>query len=164
MAVAGNRSEKSRVERVRNRLFHLYFLMARPMTLGVRAIVHDEAAQSVLLVRHTYVSGWQLPGGGIEPGETAEEALVREVVEEGNVAVVGRPRLIGFHYNSSASRRDHVATYVVSDFRVLGPKVPDREIAEAGFFALADLPRETTQATRRRLAELTGEAAPSPVW
>ena len=53
----------------RNRLFHVYFRLARPMTLGVRAAVLD-AQDSVLLVRHSYTPGWHMPGGGVEPGET----------------------------------------------------------------------------------------------
>ncbi len=134
------------------------------MTLGVRAIVHDETAGTVLLVRHTYVSGFQLPGGGIEPGETAEQALAREVEEEGNVTLTARPSLVGFHYNRHASRRDHVATYVATGFVVNGPKKPDREIAEAGFYALDSLPADTTAATRRRLAEVFGEAELSTYW
>ena len=43
------------------------------MTLGVRGLVIDKG-QRVFLVTHTYVPGWQLPGGGVEPGETMAEA------------------------------------------------------------------------------------------
>ena len=66
--------------RVRGRLFHLYFRLRRPMTLGVRGLVHNRADDTVFLIRHTYVPGWQLPGGGVEPGETMEEALGRELM------------------------------------------------------------------------------------
>jgi ADP-ribose pyrophosphatase YjhB (NUDIX family) len=38
---------------------------------------------------------WTPPGGGIEPGETYEEAVVREVQEESNMRVVSQ-KLIGF--------------------------------------------------------------------
>ena len=55
---------------LRARLFHLYFLIRRPLTLGVRAVIHDREANAILLIRHTYVPGWQLPGGGVEVGET----------------------------------------------------------------------------------------------
>ena len=68
--------------------------MRRPMTLGVRAVVLDGAG-AVLLVRHGYVSGWHFPGGGVEPGETCEQALTRELMEETRVAVEGPARLHG---------------------------------------------------------------------
>jgi len=150
--------------RIRNRLFHTWFLLQRPMTLGVRGIVHDEAAGTVLLVRHTYVPGWQFPGGGVEKGETAQQALAREIEEEGNVALEGPATLLSIHHNCQASPRDHVAVYLLRSFSVMGPKRPDREIAEAGFFPLDALPEETTAATRRRLAELFDGKPAAAEW
>lgn len=150
--------------RWRIRLFHLFFLFARPMTLGVRAIVHDRAHHSVFLVRHTYVPGWQLPGGGVEPGESADEALARELIEEGNLVLTGPARLVSFHFNRRASRRDHVALYLVEGFQQTAPRTGDHEIAEAGFFPLDRLPEGTTPATRARLDEVFGSAVRSPFW
>ena len=149
---------------LRGRLFHLYFVLRRPMTLGVRALVHDRAAGSVFLIRHTYVPGWQLPGGGVEPGETASEALARELEEEGNIELTGSPILKSLHFNRQSSRRDHVAFYLVESFRQTAPKAPDREIAEAGFFPLDALPEGVTAATLRRIEEALGGAEPSPYW
>ena len=57
--------------RLLRRTFHTYWRFSRGMTLGVRAAVIDRDDR-VFLIRHTYVPGWQLPGGGVEPGETME--------------------------------------------------------------------------------------------
>ena len=148
----------------RARLFHLYFLIRRPMTLGARALVFDRAANAVFLIEHTYVPGWQLPGGGVETGETLLEALTRELREEGNIELTGPPVLRSVHHNRHASRRDHVALYLVEQFRQTAPKLPDREIRGAGFFPLDALPEETTAGTRRRIAEVLSGADPSEWW
>lgn len=145
------------------RLLHLYFRFARGMTLGVRAAVLNERGE-VFLIRHTYVSGWHLPGGGVEVGESALLALERELSEEAGLALAGTPALHGFFFNRHASRRDHVALYVVRDFRVEHVKQPDREIAAAGFFPLAALPEGTTAATRRRLDEIISGKPPAREW
>jgi ADP-ribose pyrophosphatase YjhB (NUDIX family) len=150
--------------RVLSRLFHAWFLLRRPMTFGVRGFIFDETSRSVFLIRHTYVPGWQLPGGGVEVGETALDALRREVLEETNIEMTATPVLKSIHLNLHASRRDHVALYFVTDFRQLGPKQPDREIAEADFFPLDALPVETTPATRRRIAELFDGGPPAEEW
>lgn len=148
----------------RARLFHLYFVLRRPMTLGVRGLIHDRTSDSVFLIRHTYVPGWQLPGGGVELGETMIEALARELSEEGNIALTAPPVLKSMHFNRRASRRDHVGLYLVEQFNQTAPKLPDREIAAAGFFPLDRLPEATTPATLRRIAEIFGGAAASPYW
>lgn len=148
----------------RHRLFHAYFLLRRPMTLGARGVVLDEKTRSVFLIRHTYVPGWQFPGGGVETGQTMEEALARELMEEGNIELTGRPELFAIYHNAHASRRDHVALYICRSFRQSRPFVPNREIAEAGFFPLDDLPPETTRSTRQRLAEILDGAAVTAAW
>jgi ADP-ribose pyrophosphatase YjhB (NUDIX family) len=149
---------------LRARLFHLYFRLKRPMTFGVRGLIHDVDQNSVFLIRHTYVPGWQLPGGGVEVGETALEALQRELFEEGNIEIAAPPVLKSIHFNRKASRRDHVAFYLIENYRQATPKLPDREIAEAGFFPLDRLPDGTTPATHRRLAEIFHGEPASPDW
>ena len=134
------------------------------MTLGVRAAIFD-AEERVFLVRHSYIRGWYLPGGGVEPGETLIDALARELKEEGGIALDGPPELFGVYLNREASRRDHVALFVSRDWRQeMPPRLPNLEIVDYGFFAEATLPEGTSAATRRRLAEIRREIAVSPEW
>jgi len=145
------------------RVLHFYWRFARAMTLGVRALVIDGEGR-IFLVKHSYVSGWHLPGGGVEAGETLVEAAARELREEGNIELTAPPRLHGIFFNSRASRRDHVALFVVRAFRQVAAPVPDHEIVAHGFFPLDELPNDTTAATRARIIEFLGGAPVSERW
>lgn len=145
------------------RIFHAYFLLVRGMTLGVRAVVLD-TDNRVFLVRHSYVSGWHLPGGGVDLGETMEQAMRRELKEEGDIDVIADVELHGIFLNSHVSRRDHVAVYVVRQFRQDRLPAPNREIAECGFFATTALPDGTTPGTRLRIAEVLDGKPPIATW
>ena len=118
----------------------------------------------VFLVRHTYVTGWHLPGGGVEAGETFLEALRRELMEEGRIELPAEPDLHGVFFNSHVSRRDHVAVYVVRQFRQDRLPEPNREIVACGFFAADALPADTTEGTRLRIAEVLDGKKPIATW
>jgi 8-oxo-dGTP pyrophosphatase MutT (NUDIX family) len=145
------------------RFFHLYWRFARGMTLGVRGVVLD-GDNRVFLVKHSYVVGWHLPGGGVEVGETFRIALQRELMEEGRIEIAGEPVLHGVFLNSHVSPRDHVAVYVVKDFRQDRLPEPNREIVACGFFAANALPPETTEGTRLRIAEVLDKVPPILTW
>ncbi|HEU0020965.1 MAG TPA: NUDIX domain-containing protein [Dehalococcoidia bacterium] len=63
---------------------------------GASAIIFDYARQSVLLTRRTDNGRWCLPGGGMDPGESADETCVREVLEETGLEV-RVTRLVGIY-------------------------------------------------------------------
>lgn len=63
---------------------------------GAAAIIFDPSRQSVLLTRRADNGRWCLPGGGMDPGESAEEACVREVLEETGL-VIQVTRLVGVY-------------------------------------------------------------------
>lgn len=157
------RGFRERIEPLLRRGFHAYWRFSRGLTLGVRGLVVD-GERRVFLVRHGYVAGWHLPGGGVEVGETVIEALRRELREEGNILIDGEPELHGIYFNSHASRRDHVAVYIVRDWRQPSPPAPGREIVATGFFARDALPPDTTAGTRRRIAEFLDGDTRTEAW
>lgn len=154
---------RRRLEPLLRRGFHLYWRVARGMTLGVRGVVLD-GDNRVFLVRHSYVAGWHLPGGGVEVGETVLGALRRELVEEGRIELTETPALHGVFFNSHVSRRDHVAVYVVRHFRQDHLPAPNHEIVECGFYDVGALPAETTRGTRLRIAEVLHGEVPIATW
>jgi ADP-ribose pyrophosphatase YjhB (NUDIX family) len=157
------RKLRRKLEPLLRRFFHFYWRAARGMTLGVRAVVLDEKNR-VFLVKHGYVSGWHLPGGGVEVGETFADALRRELIEEACIKVCGEPLLHGLFHNSHVSRRDHVAVYVVRQFRQERMPEPNHEIVASGFFETSALPEDTTTGTRLRICEVLEGRAPIETW
>jgi 8-oxo-dGTP pyrophosphatase MutT (NUDIX family) len=154
---------RRRFEPIISRFMHVYWRFSRPMTLGVRALVIDGDGR-VFLVRHTYVEGWHLPGGGVEAGEPLLLSLARELKEEGNIDVTGAPVLHGIFFNDRSSRRDHVAVYVVRAFTQSAPPAPNHEIAATGFYPVDALPDDTTKGTRARIAEVLGGLPAAERW
>jgi 8-oxo-dGTP pyrophosphatase MutT (NUDIX family) len=156
-------SLRKSLEPALRRIFHFYWRYARGMTLGVRAVVLDRDNR-VFLVKHSYVAGWHLPGGGVEVGESFGDALRRELTEEGRIELLGEPTLHGLFFNSHVSRRDHVAVYLVKNFRQDRLPEPNREIVACGFFEASALPAEATEGTRLRIAEVLEGKAPTATW
>ena len=143
-------------------LYQVYSRLSRGATLGVRGLVLNEAGE-VLLVEHTYVSGWFLPGGGVERGETTEQAVIRELQEEAGVLVVGRPRLVTIHANHRVFRGDHVLLYRIDTWSPCEAS-QQGEIKAVAWFAPDRLPRNTSPGTRRRIVEALDGAEASLHW
>ncbi len=141
------------------RVLHFYWRFSRGATLGVRAMVIDGTGR-VFLVKHSYVDGWHLPGGGVETGETLLDGAGARTGRGGQYRADGAAGAAR-HLSSTraSSRRDHVALYIVRDFRQESAPQPDHEIVAHGFFAPDALPAGTSRATRARIAEVFGGVA-----
>lgn len=153
---------RTRIEPFTRPLFFAVSRMSRGMTLGVRGVAVD-AEGRVLLVKHTYLHGWWLPGGGVDRGETTQAAVVRELREEAGLIARSEPRLISVHSNERFFPGDHVLVFAIDAFD-LTERTSHGEIAEIDWFALDALPEDTTRATRDRLAEIFGDAPADPNW
>jgi 8-oxo-dGTP pyrophosphatase MutT (NUDIX family) len=84
------------------------------------------------MLRLSYRRDLSLPGGGIERGESAEQAALRELREEVGLRLeVGDLRVAWRQHSFWDYRRDHVTIFEV-ELAELPPLVPDgREVVEA---------------------------------
>jgi len=153
---------RRRVEPFTRPLVYAWFRAKRGLTLGVRGVVTDGEGR-VLLIEHTYVHGWHLPGGGVERGETAEAAVIRELREEAGIKVTGPVALVSVHSNEPRHPGDHVLVYRVGAWEPCASSAQG-EIHRVGWFALDALPEGATPGTRRRLAEALGGVESDPMW
>lgn len=136
--------------------------LTRGATLGVRAIAQRPDG-CIALVKHTYIDGWHLPGGGVEAGETAAFAVGRELAEEAGVQLNGEPELLGVYANHAVFPGDHVLLFRATDWIDCETSSPG-EIERVAWYPPSQLPADTAGGTRRRLAEIYDGAKPSWHW
>lgn len=138
------------------RLYSVYVFLIRPVTLGTRIMMVRNG--EVLLVRHTYIDGWYLPGGAVDRAETLDAAARREACEETG-AELHDLRLVGAYTNFREWKSDHNMLFLSTDFTLSGK--PDHEIAEMRFFPMKELPADMSPGHRRRIEEyLAGTTSP----
>src|SRR3954463_15897287 len=138
-----------------NMAFRLHMLaraVMSPAVLGVAGAVFDTHGR-VLLVRHSYAPGWQLPSGGVGRGEHPDTALRREMAEELGLSG-GTIHLVAFYGRKAGWVSAPVVFYRIEDAVV--DFHPNLEIRAICFADPLAPPPGTSPATLRRLAELSG--------
>lgn len=103
---------------------------------SVAGLIFSPDRSSVLLIKRRDVPVWVLPGGGIDPGESAEQAVVREILEETGFTVKV-DRLVGDYIpiNRLAKRTHLYECTVLGGEAMMSP-----ETRGVRFFPLKELP------------------------
>ncbi len=116
---------------------------------GVRVILVDE--RRILLVSHWYAPwAWTLPGGGVNKGETVEQAAIREIKEEVGFDVNTIAGEIGT-YRGTMGEKDKVTVVYTGDFSGSMNLHPNLEIMARSWFDIDALPEEISPANYRRI-------------
>ena len=110
---------------------------------GVAGLIYDDAGR-VLLMCRSDDGTWDLPAGGIEPGESPRDAVVREVAEETGLDVVPEDITAVLGPRRSTYPNGDIAEYTVVVFRcrVVGGELSpvDGEAAELRWFSRSEIP------------------------
>lgn len=132
-------------------LLSIYWKIFKPKTFGARALIINNG--KVLLVKHTYLPEWYLPGGGLKVGETFEKALKREIKEELGIAVKNfRP--FGTYINTKEGKIDTEKIYLIKEnIDTAKMALDNRETRELKFFKLNSLPKNISPGTLRKIQE-----------
>jgi len=150
--------------RLISKMARLYWRIWRPRTLGVRALVCDDAGR-IALVRHTYADHWYLPGGGVKKGESFAAAALREVEEEIGLTGCVIERIQGVYHSRREYKDDHIVLFALRAPDGASIEARDRlEIAETGWVALDALPDDLSAATACRIVEYRAGIIGAGLW
>ena len=119
---------------------------SRHFRIGVSALIFNEGR--ILLAHRRDIDWWNLPGGGMEIGETVEEALHREVREETGIEIEIE-QLVGVY--SKPQKQEVVLSFLCH--ATWGTLTATEETRECRYFAPNDLPPNTLPKHRQRIED-----------
>jgi 8-oxo-dGTP pyrophosphatase MutT (NUDIX family) len=105
-------------------------------TDAVIGLVYDSSKTHILLVKRRDVPIWVLPGGGVDPGEKPQDAVIREVLEETGLHVKVVKKIA--EYTPINTLAKYTETYECET--LWGDLLTGEETEEVGFFSIKNLP------------------------
>lgn len=117
--------------------------MKREFSAG--GIVFNDKGQ-VLVTQHSQNKHWSFPKGLIDPGQTTEEAALREVKEEGGIEaeILDKVGYSKYVYSFNGEKIFKVVTYFLMKHLSGDPKDHDWEVSEAGWYETEDALKQLT--------------------
>ena len=106
------------------------------MEKSVASIIFSQDRTSILLIKRRDIPVWVLPGGGIDEGESPEEAAVRETEEETGFSA----EIVRKVAEYSPSNRLSKYTYFFEVKTISGNPTLGDETADIQFFPINNLP------------------------
>jgi ADP-ribose pyrophosphatase YjhB (NUDIX family) len=122
--------------------------------MGAGCLFFDEYG-NVLLVKPTYKSGWEIPGGGVEHNESPKQCCQREIKEElGLERKIGR--LLVVDYNSETDEKTESLMFIfdgdmLAAAEIASIQLGQDELSEFRFFTAETLPEDMSLALRDRV-------------
>ena len=116
-------------------------------SIGVFGIIFDKDKKALLAKRRDY-DLWNLPGGGVDAGETPEEALEREILEEISAKVKNK-KLCGVYFKRG---KDEVVFAYLVKVKPFTFK-PTDEAKEIKYFSVAQLPENLPGSQAKRIKD-----------
>jgi 8-oxo-dGTP pyrophosphatase MutT (NUDIX family) len=122
--------------------------------MGAGCLFFNEQG-NFMLVKPTYKSGWEIPGGGVEQYESPKQCCKREIQEE-----LGLERNIGellvVDYNSETEEKTESLMFIfdggtLTSTEIESVQLCDDELSEFRFFAAETLPNDMVTALRKRV-------------
>jgi 8-oxo-dGTP diphosphatase len=121
--------------------------------LCVAAIVTDGAGHVLLVQTNKRGPRWELPGGGVDPDETWQDALRREVVEETDVDGLTEPRVVAVLHGTPKPGAEYRSLIVVGHARGRGEPRRGGDAPQAKWWPIDELPELADLATSKTLRE-----------
>ncbi len=122
--------------------------------MGAGCLFFDEQG-CVMLVKPTYKSVWEIPGGVVELNESPKQCCQREIREE-----IGLERKIGdllvVDYNSPTEKKTESLMFIFNGgvltlSEIESIQLRQDELSEFRFFSIESLPNEMTDTLRNRV-------------
>jgi len=113
----------------------------------------------VLLTKHSQNKHWSFPKGLIDPGQTSEEAALREVLEEGGVKakIIDKVGYSKYVYSLNGEKIFKVVTYFLMKYLSGDHQDHDWEVEESGWYKIDEALKQLTFSQDKQLLRLALE-------